>query len=26
MEYVKKSRKDGGLGGLDLPLLSDLTK
>jgi len=26
MEYVKKTRKDGGLGGLDLPLLSDLTK
>ena len=26
MEYVNKPRKDGGLGELDLPLLSDLDK
>jgi len=26
MEYVNKSRKEGGLGGLDIPLLSDITK
>ena len=24
-EYTKKPRKEGGLGGLDLPLLSDTT-
>jgi len=26
MEYVKKPRKDGGLGELDIPLMSDLDK
>lgn len=26
MEYVNKSRKDGGLGELDIPLMSDLDK
>ena len=26
MEYTKKDRKKGGLGKMDIPLMSDLTK
>jgi len=26
MEYTLKSRKDGGLGEMDIPLLSDINK
>jgi alkyl hydroperoxide reductase subunit AhpC len=26
MEYTMKSRKEGGLGEMDIPLLSDITK
>ncbi len=26
MEYTMKSRKQGGLGEMDIPLLSDITK
>ena len=26
MEYTKKARSDGGIGEMDIPILSDLTK
>jgi alkyl hydroperoxide reductase subunit AhpC len=26
MEYCKKSREDGGLGNMDIPLIADVTK